>query len=131
MRDQKIDDFFDRWNERRLKPSGREMFGARTIEREQALPASQRLLFRQLIGSFLGRFRPDRRSFRQRLDRCPDIRLDDSTMAHALEEMGVEALKRHLSVALEPDDAERAVEIYQITFAPPEPQPTVESQPAH
>jgi hypothetical protein len=115
-REHAIDDFLVRWNRRRQSPTRDEMFAATSPESEATLPAGQRILFRQVIGSFVDRFRPDRRDLRRRLEHHTP--LDDVKMSEALGEMGVEALKRHLGVALSAEEGSRLLEIYRMSFNP-------------
>jgi hypothetical protein len=116
-REHAIDDFLVRWNRRRQSPKGDEMFAATSPESEATLPAGQRILFRQVIGSFVDRFRPDRRDLRRRLENHAP--LNDAAMSEALGEMGAEALKRHLGVALSPEEGTRLLETYRMSFLPP------------
>ncbi len=121
IREKKINDFLDRWNERRQRSAESEMYTARSEQDEAALASSQRTLFRQLVGSFVGRFRPDRRDFRKRLEGMNGSLLNDQSMSEALGQMGTEALRRHLGVALPSREASRVLELYQMSFLPPPP----------
>jgi hypothetical protein len=123
LRDRQIDGFLDAWNLRRQGPSRPDLYGPRSSRVEQEMDSSKRLHYRQVIGGFVDRFRPDRRDFRRRLhERCLRGRtLDDTLMAQTLSEMGVEALKRHIGVAMADDaDGQRSLlDLYEMQFLPP------------
>ena len=122
LRDRRIDEFLDSWNRLRQGPSRPELYRARPAYAEQELKSAKRLQYRQVMGGFVDRFRPDRRDFRRRLhERCRRGRtLDDALMAHTLSEMAVEALKRHIGVAMGGDDAgqQLLLDFYEMKFLP-------------
>jgi hypothetical protein len=123
LRDAQINAFLDAWNLRRNGRDRPDLYGPRSSRVEQEMDASKRLHYRQVIGGFVDRFRPDRRDFRRRVhERCRHGHaLSDALMAQALSEMGVEALKRHIGVAMMDDEAGRRalLDLYEMHFLPP------------